>query len=414
MKQIIFTLFLSLGFVLSYGQLKMHATGDATFGDNGTTPEEKVDVIGNLKVRGSDVFIGKNAGSTAARVEIGNERTSNGNAYFDLIGDASAYPDFGGRLIRFGANGLTAFTHRGLANLEFRTNDAASLVLVTNGTEKMRIRPTGNVGIGTGLPTAKLSVNGTADKPGGGEWGMFSDKRLKQDISPFKDGIEVLMELNPVTYHYNGKYSALGSPDVQHVGIIAQELQEVAPYMVDNKELVELVKEGRDETYREHQRSSNSYLHVDASAIKYILVNAVKEQQKLLVEKEERIKDLENKFEELERRMEGLESSNANISERLNKGSISLTKFDVAELDQNNPNPFSGSTTITYVIPSNSVAASINIYSIEGHLIKSVNLDHIGKGQLTVNAFDFPTGIYTYDLVIDNVKVETKKMVLTR
>ncbi|MBK6821256.1 MAG: hypothetical protein IPG85_17320 [Bacteroidetes bacterium] len=31
----------------------------------------------------------------------------------------------------------------------------------------------GKVGIGTSFPTSKLSVNGTADKPGGGSWGTF-------------------------------------------------------------------------------------------------------------------------------------------------------------------------------------------------------------------------------------------------
>ena len=37
------------------------------------------------------------------------------------------------------------------------------------------IATNGEVGIGTTSPDALLTVNGTADKPGGGSWSTFSD-----------------------------------------------------------------------------------------------------------------------------------------------------------------------------------------------------------------------------------------------
>ena len=60
----------------------------------------------------------------------------------------------------------------------------------------------GNVGIGTTAPTALLSVNGTANKPGGGSWAVFSDKRLKRIRGSFNTGLKAVMQLQPVRYEY--------------------------------------------------------------------------------------------------------------------------------------------------------------------------------------------------------------------
>ena len=54
----------------------------------------------------------------------------------------------------------------------------ATLKLGGAGTDVVHITST-NVVIGTSSPTATLSVNGTANKPGGGSWAAFSDKALK-------------------------------------------------------------------------------------------------------------------------------------------------------------------------------------------------------------------------------------------
>src|SRR6185369_17640147 len=53
----------------------------------------------------------------------------------------------------------------------------------------------GNVGIGTTAPTDTLSVNGTASKPGGGTWAVFSDQRLKNIKGKFNTGLNAVMQL---------------------------------------------------------------------------------------------------------------------------------------------------------------------------------------------------------------------------
>ncbi|RYE21943.1 MAG: tail fiber domain-containing protein, partial [Sphingobacteriales bacterium] len=92
----------------------------------------------------------------------------------------------------------------------------------------------------------------------------------------YTDGLPQLLRINPVNFHYN-QQSGYDTTQ-QHVGVLAQELKEVSPYMVSS-----FTKQGSE------------YYKVDNSAMTYMLINAVKEQQKLIELLEERIKKLEEK-----------------------------------------------------------------------------------------------------------------------
>lgn len=121
-----------------------------------------------------------------------------------------------------------------------------------------------------------LEIGGTAAKPGGGAWLATSDARLKQTISPYTDGLPQLLKINPVNFYYNQKS---GYDTTQHhVGVLAQELKEVSPYMVSG-----FTKDGTE------------YYKVDNSAMTYMLINAVKALQKTNELLEEKIKKLEEK-----------------------------------------------------------------------------------------------------------------------
>ncbi|MBI4946600.1 MAG: tail fiber domain-containing protein [Bacteroidetes bacterium] len=135
--------------------------------------------------------------------------------------------------------------------------------------DRMVIKQNGNIGIGTTSPDQLLSVNGNASKVGGGSWATFSDKRLKKDIDNFSDGLEILEKINPVKFKYNG---LAGYPDdgKEYVGIIAQDIQNIAPYMLS------IVKK----KLKSDDISETDLLMYDSSAMTYILINAVKEQQK--------------------------------------------------------------------------------------------------------------------------------------
>lgn len=120
-----------------------------------------------------------------------------------------------------------------------------------------------------------FEVGGTAAKPGGGSWSASSDARLKERVRPYNEGLLQLLRIKPVYFHYN-KESGYDSSK-EYIGVLAQELQQVAPYMVNT-----------------FNRNSKEYLSVDNSAMVYMLINAVKEQQ-------EQIESLEKKLNEFEK-----------------------------------------------------------------------------------------------------------------
>lgn len=118
----------------------------------------------------------------------------------------------------------------------------------------------GNVGIKTVSPTSSLSVNGSADKLGGGSWGTFSDERIKKDIKPFTDSLAILEQINPVFFKYNG-LNNIEDTNKEYVGIVAQDIEKVAPYTVERKKTNEF----------------DDLRVFDPNALVYILINAVKE-----------------------------------------------------------------------------------------------------------------------------------------
>jgi hypothetical protein len=136
------------------------------------------------------------------------------------------------------------------------------------------VKNNGLTGIGTNAPDQLLSVNGNASKVGGGSWATFSDKRVKRDINSFTDGLNVLMQLKPVTFRYNEK-SGYSDLDKSYVGFIAQEVEQIAPYMVERFD------DSKGPSGLSDKRQ------FDESALNKILVNAVKEQQKKIEQLEE-------------------------------------------------------------------------------------------------------------------------------
>ncbi len=158
------------------------------------------------------------------------------------------------------------------------------LYLRTANITRMTILSTGNVGINTTSPNYTLEVNGTAAKTGGGSWDSPSDIRLKENVRNYNDGLNKILSIRPVQFNYT-QASGYNSEKDQ-IGVVAQELEKIAPYMVDSFE-----KEGEE------------FLTVNNSAMVYMLINAVKEMN-------QKIEDLETEIITLKDQVGKLESNN--------------------------------------------------------------------------------------------------------
>ena len=81
---------------------------------------------------------------------------------------------------------------------------------------------------------------------------------------------------------------------------------------------------------------------------------------------------------------------------------------------QNYPNPFKNTTQIIYNVLNASAQAFINVYDITGREIKSVYIAEKGKSKITLDCTDLKSGVYFYRLSVDNMIVDTKKMIVVK
>ncbi|MGZ6416659.1 MAG: tail fiber domain-containing protein, partial [Bacteroidia bacterium] len=173
----------------------------------------------------------------------------------------------------------------------------------TAGAYRFTLTAAGNVGIGVTAPSFQFQVaTNSAGKPTSNTWTVVSDGRLKKDVKPYESGLNDLMQINPVWFTYTGE---AGMPQETGVGVIAQDLQKIAPYMI------------KPWTYKDSKGgSSTEYLGVDNGAMTYMLINSVKQQQQQIedlkkqltespsAQQQQQIDDLKKQLEDQQKQMQ--------------------------------------------------------------------------------------------------------------
>jgi hypothetical protein len=240
------------------------SNGNVGLGVANNNPAHKLQLeSGNLFVKAGQV--GVNVAPTQAMDILGNLKVT-GTTF--LTGDITS---------TLGTNGASFF------------NSSFTTVLRLDAANA-------RVGIGVQVPQYQLQLStDEAYKPSGGDWLASSDRRLKQDIKDFTDGLDVLMGIRPVSYRYNGKLDL--PTEKEYIGVIAQEIQQVAPYTVEPLKVSQ-----------EQDRGEN-YLAFDGTALTYVLINAVQEQQQIIDAQQQEIDELKaelTEVDELKAQMEAL------------------------------------------------------------------------------------------------------------
>jgi photosystem II stability/assembly factor-like uncharacterized protein len=84
-------------------------------------------------------------------------------------------------------------------------------------------------------------------------------------------------------------------------------------------------------------------------------------------------------------------------------------------LYQNFPNPFNSSTIIKYIVQEKTVV-KLNLYSINGELVKEILKEEKEKGiyNLIINLNDLATGVYFYRVTTDKGYSNVKKLILLK
>jgi hypothetical protein len=250
----------NVGIGTSFPNSKLHVDGD------GVSPSLRVQVSGSSKL-----IVDPNGGTSIGAFSV---PPSNGLFVADKVGINNATPE---------AQLHVNISDTGVGQeslLQLGKNSSGTLVL-------------GSRTFGTGLPFNLELFEGQAFKPGGGSWGVVSDRRLKKDIEPLTGALDRLMKLRPVTYEYKEPEKVHQFSGTQ-IGFNAQEVEEIFP---------EWVTENQD-----------GYKTLTIRSFESLAVQALHDLRK---EKDDEISALRANNEALKKKLEALSSRDSAFEARV-------------------------------------------------------------------------------------------------
>ncbi len=356
-----------------------------------------------------NTFAGHSAGE--------DNTTGHGNSFF---GESSGNRNTSGYFNVFigrtsGLNNTTGHLRTGIGN---SSNSIGSNYANSTGVG-YNADPTGSniVHIGN---TSVVSIKGEVG------FSTYSDQRFKQNVQRDEvPGMAFIRELDPVTYQMDiraqseWKEATYGEPDtiswagkydieqITFTGFLAQEVEAAAQ------------KIGYDFSGVDEPQNDQGVYGLRYATFVVPLVKATQEQ-------DEEIRSLKVEVRSLKSEIGNRESENKRLRDRLNdledlvqqlldEGDESTITLDAEpELGQNEPNPFTESTRISYFLPAGTERAELLITAANGQVVKRVRLQDKGKGVLTVKAGSLPAGTYQYSLRLDGEVKATRRLVLTR
>jgi hypothetical protein len=300
----------------------------------------------------------------------------------------------------------------------------------------------GSVGIGvTSVPTGvkllveggsteihgAMDVNGLVTVNGNVRASDFirtgSDSRYKLNVASVGNALDKVRQLDGVYFDYDtATYPEKNFAAGRHIGVIAQNVDTV---------LHEAVSQDAD-----------GYYSVAYEEMIPVLINAIKEQQGMIDgilatndSLRGRVGDLESSLSSLESRVTVLEGGGSmirpdggNESDRFEgrtpwqesmSAPSAVEQSETASrirLGQNDPNPFDGTTSISYSVPKGlGNAEMVIVEAATGRIVRTVALGGEESGTVVVAAHDLPSsGLYLYSIRSGGALVGPRKMLRIR
>lgn len=232
---------------------------------------------------------------------------------------------------------------------------------------------------------------------------LGSDEKLKQNIKDFSGAMDIITRLHPRQYEYrrDANYTLMNLPKGIHFGLIAQDVEKLLPNLV--KETTFFTAKSNPSRSEELKNMAD----IEFKALNYtelipVIIKGMQEQQQTIHDLQQTNDQLQQQMNELKQMI--LASSNS---------SEATSNTNAAWLLQNAPNPFNQNTTIQCYVQASIKQPRLLVYNAGGQLMKSFSLSK-GMNSVTINAGSLSSGQYSYTLLADGKKVDTKSMVLTK
>lgn len=192
--------------------------------------------------------------------------------------------------------------------------------------------------------------------------GMYnsSDTKLKTDVQDFK-GLDIVGKLKPKNYLFVGQTMPTG----RHYGLIAQDVEKIAPSLVKNVKLPD------------SELKAVNYIELIP-----VLIKSMQEQQAMIEELKDEVARLKG-------------TTNA-----------ALSSAWVEAVG----NPVKATARMRYNVPEGN--GRLLVLDVTGRQVKSIALK--GAGTLNLDVSGLASGVYNYSLVVDGRPVETKRLTVQR
>ena len=246
-----------------------------------------------LLANSGSTFIGESAGissSGAGNVGLGSETMlNNSSGRFNVA--------VGYRALRQNATGQgnvaigynAGFNETG-SNKLYIANSNTNTPLIWGDFQAGVANINGKLGVGVANPAAmtnELEVNGHATVITLTE---TSDQRFKKNILPLENSLSKLLSLRGVSYQWRiDDFPNRRFKEGSNIGLIAQEVQQLFPELVST--------------------NSEGFLSVSYSGLSPIIIEAMKEQQKLIEDLQSELKEADNRYKALLERISSIEQA---------------------------------------------------------------------------------------------------------
>jgi hypothetical protein len=121
-------------------------------------------------------------------------------------------------------------------------------------------------------------ANGSTISAGSSVW---SDARYKYEIVPLSDALSSVLKMNGVTYKWKqDEFPGLKFPEGEQIGVIAQEIEQIVPQVV--------------------YTGPDGYKSVSYEKLVPVLIEAIKEQQKIIDSQKTALEEMNKKVQSVE------------------------------------------------------------------------------------------------------------------
>jgi len=208
------------------------------------------------------------------------------------------------------------------------------------------------------------------------------------------DVLKKISQLKPSVYQIKN-----ASDKKYHGGFIAQEVMQIFP---------DLVAHNLDE-----KRGFDTYA-LDYDGFGVIAIKGIQELVKINKEKDDAIDSLKSEISYMRSEMNAIKALLSKNNSRISSVAIDNTLPGKATLEQNIPNPFHHTTSISCALPKQFWSAYILVNDNNGKTIKQFNVSTAGKSIVHIDASGLSSGAYHYSLIVDGKIISSKQMIIAK